>query len=228
LLGLIATRSVDTPIMGLNDLVQKHAYHIRDGLKAYRLLEQIKTQGKTPELMEAFNEVKDYLGYALLLKRYAKDFDNPTQEEIKIAAANSVPRVAPLFWSFRIMVGAGFLMLALFIACFYYNIKGNLQRRKGLLRWALWSLPLPWLAIESGWFVAEYGRQPWAIAEILPTYMGVSSVTTSQVWMSMGGFIFFYTLLFIAEMVLMLKYARLGPSSLGTQKYYFEKNKGVA
>ncbi len=228
LLGIIATRSLTEPVIGLNDLVKEHEDKIRLGIKAHVLLEEMK---KNPEKKEAlkdeFDEVKDYLGYALLVKRYVPDVTKATDQDIHIAAEQGLPRVAPLFWSFRLMVASGFLMLFLFIAAFYYNIKGKLQQRKWLLRFALFSLPLPWIAAECGWIVAEYGRQPWAIGEILPTYMGVSSVSTGQVLTSLIGFVVFYTLLFIADFYLIVKYARKGPSTLGTKRYYFENSKGV-
>jgi len=76
--------------------------------------------------------------------------------------------------------------------------------------------------MELGWIVAEYGRQPWAISEVLPTHLGVSSVTPAHVWFSLSGFVAFYTALLVVELYLMFKYARLGPSSLGTGQYHFE------
>ncbi len=90
------------------------------------------------------------------------------------------------------------------------------------MRLALWSIPLPWIAAETGWFVAEYGRQPWTISGVLPTHLSVSSLEASQVWLSLAGFLFFYTVLLIIELYLMIKYVRLGPSSLGTGRYHFE------
>lgn len=228
MLGIIATRSIDKPVIGLNDIVKEHEQKIQDGIKAHKVLEEIK-KTKTPsdKLLKEFKELEPHLGYGLLLKKYTSNIHEASPEHIKEAAANSVPKVAPLFWSFRIMVFSGFLMLLLFILAFYYNIKGQLQQRKWLLRFALYSLPLPWIAAESGWIVAEYGRQPWAIAEILPTYMGVSSVSSNQVWMSLLGFVLFYTILLVADFILLVKYARKGPSSLGLNRYHFEKSVGV-
>jgi len=226
-LGVIATRSIDKPVIGLNDIVKTHEEKILEGIKAHQLLEKIK-QSKTPsvQLLNEFDQVKHNLGYALLLKKYTPNIYEATESQIKEAANDSVPKVAPLFWSFRVMVASGFLMLLLFILAFYYNIKGPLERRRWLLRFALYSLPLPWIAAESGWIVAEYGRQPWAIAEILPTSMGVSTVSASQVWMSLVGFVLFYTALLIADLILLVKYAKLGPSSLGLKRYHFEKLRG--
>jgi cytochrome d ubiquinol oxidase subunit I len=74
-----------------------------------------------------------------------------------------------------------------------------------------WSLPLPWVAAELGWVVAEYGRQPWAIDGILPTFLAVSSVSAAQILFSLAGFILFYSALLVADIVLMRKYIRMGP-----------------
>lgn len=79
------------------------------------------------------------------------------------------------------------------------------------------------IAIESGWFVAEYGRQPWAIGEVLPTAVASSSLTAGDILFSMGLICGLYTLFLVAELYLMFKFARLGPSSLKTGRYHFEQ-----
>jgi cytochrome d ubiquinol oxidase subunit I len=78
--------------------------------------------------------------------------------------------------------------------------------------------------MEAGWFVAEYGRQPWAIAEILPTHMGVSTLSSEQLIFSILSIAAFYTVLLVIEMFLMFRFARLGPSSLKTGRYHFEQS----
>src|SRR5271155_5623262 len=71
--------------------------------------------------------------------------------------------------------------------------------------WAsLWSLPLPWLAAELGWIVSEYGRQPWAIEGVLPTFLGVSGTDAHNVLASLLGFILFYSSLALADLYLMV------------------------
>ena len=117
------------------------------------------------------------------------------------------------------MVGMGFLMFALFSVSLYSTIKGNFIKKTWLLRWALYMLPAPWIATELGWFVAEYGRQPWTIYGMLPTYTSPSNISVAQVWGSLAGFVLFYTILLIIEMFLMIKYVKLGSASLGTGKY---------
>ena len=221
-LGIIATRSIDTPIIGIKDLIKQNETFIRQGMQAYALLGQLKTNPHTPDLKDKFAAVSKYLGYGLLLKRYTENVIDATPEQIQQAARDTIPKTAPLFWSFRIMVGAGLLMLFIFSMAFYYNAKRSIHKKKWLLKLALYSIPLPWIASECGWLVAEYGRQPWAIGEILPTFLGASPVPISNVILSISGFIIFYTLLLIVELYLMFKYARLGPSCLGTGKYHFE------
>ena len=86
-------------------------------------------------------------------------------------------------------------------------------------------MPVPWIAIELGWFVAEYGRQPWTIGGVLPTYFSTSTLTLGNL---IGGFvviIVLYTVFLVVEMYLMTKFVRLGPSSLHTGRYHFEKEK---
>jgi cytochrome d ubiquinol oxidase subunit I len=126
------------------------------------------------------------------------------------------------------MVGAGVWMLILIVLGFYYNAKRVIQNQRWLLRLFLFSIPVPWIAAETGWFVAEFGRQPWAIGEVLPTSIAASSLTASDLIVSLSGFIIFYTILFIIEMYLMFKFARLGPSSLHTGRYHHECETGHA
>ncbi|MBB1274278.1 MULTISPECIES: cytochrome ubiquinol oxidase subunit I [Psychromonas] len=222
-LGIIATRSIDEEVTGLKDLMAEHDTRIRTGMVAYSLLEKIKAGDDTPENVEAFNQVKEDLGYGLLLKRFAPNVVDATEEQIKMAVDDSIPGVTPMFWSFRIMVGSGIAMLFIFLFAFYQSARNKIGQNKIFHRICLYSLPLPWIAIEAGWFVAEYGRQPWAIAEILPTHMGTSSVSVEQVWFSIISIASFYTVLLAVEMFLMFRFARLGPSSLKTGRYHFEQ-----
>jgi cytochrome d ubiquinol oxidase subunit I len=98
-----------------------------------------------------------------------------------------------------------------------------IEQKRWLLRLALFGIPLPWIGVETGWFVAEFGRQPWAIGEVLPTFLATSSLTSGELIFSMAGFIGFYTFLLAIEMWLMFHFARKGPSSLHTGRYHFER-----
>ncbi len=225
MLGLIATRTTTEPVVGIKDLISRHEKYIEYGMEAYGLMQIMKDKATSLSLTQKnrFEELKPFLGYGLLLKQYAPNVVDATHAQIHQAALDSIPKVAPVFWSFRIMVGAALLMLFIFVAAFYHNIQGRLRQKAWLLKLALYGMPLPWIAAECGWVVAEYGRQPWAIAEILPTYLGVSSISTEQVLTSLAGFIILYTCLLFIELWLMFKYAAEGPSTLGTGRYHFER-----
>ncbi|MGB8275027.1 MAG: cytochrome ubiquinol oxidase subunit I [Alphaproteobacteria bacterium] len=217
LLGLIATRSVKTQIPGITALVAHAEERIRSGMVAYAALETLKTDpGNTGARADLESHFHD-LGYALLLKRYAPNVLDATPDQVKKASWDTVPTVAALFWSFRFMAGIGFFFIALFATAFLF-----VSRRRfdvpWFLRLCVVSLPLPWLAAELGWIVAEHGRQPWAIEGILPTYLSVSNVSAGQVWMSLAGFVLFYSVLAAADAYLMTKYARLGPDGLEAKK----------
>lgn len=222
-LGLIATRSIDTPVIGLRDLMVQHQVRIRNGMKAYQLLEELRGGNTDPAVRSAFNDTKQDLGYGMLLKRYTENVTDATEEQIVQATKDSIPRVAPLYFAFRIMVACGVLMLFIIGLSFLSVVRGRIGQKKWLLRAALYGLPLPWIAVEAGWFVAEYGRQPWAIGEVLPTAVATSSLTAGDILFSMGLICGLYTLFLVVEMYLMFKFARLGPSSLKTGRYHFEQ-----
>ncbi len=218
-LGLIATRSTDEPVTGIKDLIVEHEQRIRSGMLAYGALAKLRRDDNNAAARATFAAHHADLGYALLLKRYTPKISDATEAQIQQAAYDTIPRVAPLFWTFRVMIAAGFFMLFVFVAAFYYCAKRTAERKRWLLRLALWSIPLPWIAAETGWFVAEYGRQPWAVGEVLPTSLAASDLPAHDIWLSLGGFALFYTALLVADLYLLIKYARLGPASLGTGHY---------
>ncbi|MGO2758037.1 cytochrome ubiquinol oxidase subunit I [Psychrobacter sp.] len=226
-MGLIGTRSFDTQIPGIHDIKELNRERIITGITAVGLLEQLRETPEDMALRDEFEKVKDDLGFGLLLKKYTDDVSQATPEMVQKATDDTIPKVAPMFWSFRIMVGLGFLMLALFSVSLWFTFKGTFAEKTWLLKWAVVMLPAPWIAAELGWFVAEYGRQPWTIYGVLPTYVSTSNIGVANVYWSLAGFVGFYTILLIIEMYLMIKYVKLGPASLGTGRYDGEKPRDV-
>ena len=151
------------------------------------------------------------LGYALLLKKYREDVDNATGEQITMAALDTVPDVWPLFWSFRLMVGIGFFFIAFFGVWFYRASKGLLETNRTMLWIGVAIMPLPWLAIEAGWFIAEYGRQPWVVEGVLPTFYAASSLNFWDLVISLVFFMALYTTLLVIMVMLMVKVFKAGP-----------------
>ncbi|CCN80451.1 Cytochrome d ubiquinol oxidase subunit 1 [Vibrio nigripulchritudo SFn27] len=221
-MGIITTRSLTEQVTGLIDLREEHIDRIRNGMKAYEILERLREGEKSATMIEAFDDVKHDLGYGLLLKRYTDNVTDATEEQIQLAADDSIPTVWPLFWSFRIMVGCGFIMLFVFGMAFLQTCRHKITQKTWVLKAAFYSIPLPWIAIEAGWFVAEYGRQPWAVGEILPVDIAASALPVQELWLSLGIILALYTVFMVVEAYLMIKVARKGPSSLKTGRYHFE------
>jgi cytochrome d ubiquinol oxidase subunit I len=147
--------------------------------------------------------------------RYTRDPAAATPAQIEEAAWSTVPNVPVLFWSFRFMVALGLFFIAMFATAFYFSAQHSHEQHRWFLRLAFASLPLPWLAAELGWIVAEYGRQPWAIDGALPTFLGASPIPQSNVWLSISGFVIFYTALAVVDAYLMTRMIRRGPDGLG-------------
>ena len=212
-MGLIGTRSLTHEIPGIAELVEQAEERIRSGIIAYDALMSYRVEkGNVSEAVRTtFEDHSQDLGFALLLKRYVDDPRLATEEQIVMAANDTVPTVWPLFWAFRIMVGLGFFFIAV-MAWFFWMAS---FRRMRFPRYALWvavlMIPTPWIAAELGWFVAEFGRQPWTVDGVLPTALSVSNLSVTDVLITLIGFIVFYTILFVVEMGLMIKYIRKGP-----------------
>jgi cytochrome d ubiquinol oxidase subunit I len=222
-LGLIATRSLDQEVTGLHDIILENEERIKRGIVAHEYMMRIRGGDKSETLRKDFEEIKHDLGYGLLLKRYVVNPSDATPEQIKAAAKDAMPAVGPMFWAFRLMVGIGIYMLGMIAIGFYFTAKRVLDKKRFYLKMMLLSIPAPWIAIELGWFVAEYGRQPWAVSDLLPTFLAASELTKADLIFSISGFFLFYTVLLIIEMWLMVHFAKIGPSALKTGRYHFEK-----
>lgn len=212
-MGLIGTRSLTTEIPGIEDLVQRAEERIRSGLIAYDALMTVRADRATtdPAVMAQFEAHSADLGFAFLLRKYVEDPREASEAQIKAAANDTVPTVWPLFWAFRIMVALGFGFIATMAYFFWRASFRQMRYPRWALRLAVVMIPAPWIAAELGWFVAEFGRQPWTVDGVLPTALSVSALSMTEVALTLAGFVLFYTVLFIVEMGLMLKYIRKGP-----------------
>jgi cytochrome d ubiquinol oxidase subunit I len=123
------------------------------------------------------------------------------------------PPMAVSYWTFRIMVGAGFLMLALAAYALYLSLRNRIQDASRFLRWIPFAIGLPYLANSTGWIFTEVARQPWIVFGLQRTRDAVSpSVSTGELIISLIAFTLIYALLMGAAIFLLSKYARKGPS----------------
>ena len=127
------------------------------------------------------------------------------------SATDIIPNVPLVFYSFRVMVGLGLYFIALFTVVLILLYRKTLAKRRWLLRTMLWSIPLAYLASVSGWIVAEVGRQPWTIQDLLPTMASVSKLNPQSVMVTFFIFVALFTTLLIAELMIVTRQIRIGP-----------------
>ncbi|MBO0902219.1 cytochrome ubiquinol oxidase subunit I [Jiella sonneratiae] len=212
-MGLIGTRSLDTKMPGIAELVDRAGTRIRNGLTAYAALEAIKKDRGDQAARATFDRTRGDLGYALLLKQFVDDPTKATDAEIDQAARSTVPAVLPLFSSFRIMALLGFALIALFGTALFYTMR-EAHAPRWLFRLAFLALPAPWIAVELGWFVAEFGRQPWIIEGVLPTFLATSELGVPDLLVTIAGFTALYGALAVIEVMLMVRAVKKGPDQV--------------
>jgi cytochrome d ubiquinol oxidase subunit I len=213
-MGLIGTRSLTEEIPGINELVAEAERRVRSGIIAYDAMTVLREQRKEApeEVRKNFAEHGQDLGFGLLLKRYVDDPRQATDAQIAMAAEDTIPTVWPMFWAFRIMVGLGFMFIGVMAYFFFVASFKGMRFPRPALMLAVAIIPTPWIAAELGWIVAEFGRQPWTVDGVLPTALSVSHLSVTQVALTLAGFITIYSVLFVIEMGLMIKYIRKGPT----------------
>lgn len=206
-LSFLGYHNVDAFVPGINDMVYGNEAQgilsakskIEQGkvaiesLKAYKEAKKAKEEHKAVQALERFSAHEKYFGYG-----YLKD-----EKEV-------IPPVVLTFYSFHLMVGLGSWFLILFFFILYFAMVGKLDGKKLLLRSAVFSIPLGYIAGEAGWIVAEVGRQPWAIQDMLPVGMATSQISTVAVQTTFWLFAIIFTGLLIAEIRIMLKQIKIG------------------
>lgn len=226
-LSLIATHSLSGTVEGIDSLVQKYQARVTNGIKAYEALQKLWAKDTSSATLNTFKTYENDLGFAYLLLPYTNDVAHATPGDILKAAKSAIPDVLIAFWSFRLMIGIWCILFILIVLGLYYVQRNTLEQHPFFLRCCLYSIPLPYIAAESGWILAEVGRQPWVIHNIMPIFMGTSTLDAASLITSLALFGLFYGVLFSIELFLMFKFARLGPSSLGTGKYHFDNKNNL-
>jgi len=212
MLSYLAFLDANAFVPGIRDLVNGNEEH---GIESY--YEKIKKGRMAIESLAAYKKAKDagnmdeariyltsfrenfkYFGYGYY---FGKDINM------------LVPNVRLSFYSFHIMVILGGHFMLLFILVLYFTMKDKIENKKWLLWSALLTIPLAYLASESGWVLAEVGRQPWVIQDLLPNIAAVSQIDASSVQLTFFLFLVIFTTLFIAEVKIMLTQIKKGPAA---------------
>ncbi len=161
-------------------------------LKAFKEAKKRNDMAAASKALEEFKQYEKYMGYGFL--------NSP--KEI-------VPPVQTTFYSFHLMVALGFWFFILMIVMLYKTMTGTLEKSRLWLKLAFWSIPLGFVANELGWIVAEVGRQPWAVQDLLPVKAATTHLSTTSVMVTFWLFAILFTLLLIAEVRIMITQIKL-------------------
>jgi cytochrome bd ubiquinol oxidase subunit I len=223
MLSLIEDHSLTGVVKGIKQIEKELVPRVKSGIVAYNALRKIRDGDNTAATAQVFDQHRNDIGYGFLVKKVNPTVENVTPAQIVQTTHNAIPMVWISFWAFRFMLGCWGLFFLGTLLSFVGVFRKSVFRQRWLLRCMLLFIPLPYIAAECGWIISEMGRQPWVVHGVLPTFMGVSNVPIKSVITSLTGYAIFYLSLFTIELVLMFKYARLGPSSLHTGRYHLEK-----
>lgn len=206
-LSLLGKRSIDGYVAGINDLIYGNAKHsipsmnerIQSGkitINALNDFSQAKKQGDELKMQSSLSTLQTHFkdfGYGY--------FDNPK---------DLVPNIPLVFYSFHIMVWLGGWFFLLTLSVLYLCMANRIERFRKILWACVWSIPLAYIAVEAGWIVAEVGRQPWAIQDLLPVHIAATNLSSVNVKISFFLFALIFTALLIAEIKIMTTQIKKG------------------
>ena len=220
LLSLMSFRSADAFVPGINDLVygneergilstaekMSRGRHAIDQLGRYHEAREKGDEAAMHEVERLFDAstpegaafLRDYYAY------FGYGYLRSPQE--------TVPNVPLVFYSFRVMVGAGCFFILLCAVVWWLNRRDRLAGKRWLLRVMILSIPLAYLASQAGWIVAEVGRQPWTIQNLLPACVSGSHIAATPVAVTFFIFLALFTVLLAAELAIMLRQIKIGPN----------------
>jgi cytochrome d ubiquinol oxidase subunit I len=218
LLSILVTHSLDGVVPAIDQIEAQARERIRNGIPAVQAMEKLSSNPRDEAALAQFKEHGKDVGYGFLVLRYAPqgDLSKVTDADVARAARDTIPEVWIVFWSFRAMVGLGLLMLSYLVLATLMTLSHQVDRHRWFQWGAVLMIAAPFLTCEFGWLVAEVGRQPWTVNEMLPTWLSVSTHSVPYMVFSLGGFLLLYTAFAIVEVYLMLHFIRRGPEEHGT------------
>ena len=215
LLSILATREIDGFVPGINDII--NGGYVDKNLKGEEII-ALSAQEKMERGRLAIAALADF-------NTARKDNDTEAMNEAKArleanyeyfgygyidSVEQLIPHVPFVFYSFHIMIILGGYFLLFFIFILVLSYKEKLQNLKWVLWIAVLTIPLGYVCLESGWIVAEMGRQPWVIQDIMPTFAAISNIEVASVQTTFWMFAVLFTVLLIAEVGIMLKQIKKG------------------
>jgi len=213
LLSILGYRDGDAFVPGIKDII--NGYTLSDGTVVASFADRQASGTLAVNALRDYKIAKEEANDSLAavhLKVLRDNYSNFGYGYLQ-SPEELIPNVPLVFYSFHIMVALGMLFMLIFVLAWFFLWKKNIENQKWLLWTALLTIPLGYLATQLGWVVAEVGRQPWTIQDILPVQAAVSSISTGTVQITFALFVVLFTALLIAEVRIMLKQIKKGPQS---------------
>nr|WP_319572124.1 cytochrome ubiquinol oxidase subunit I [uncultured Draconibacterium sp.] len=215
ILSYMAFLDWDAFVPGINDLIDGNEKYgvmsatekIERGKVAIAKLNEFKTAKKEGNTAVA-ETLKTELISDNFQKNYFKYFGYGYFKDVN----ELVPNVPLTFYSFHTMVGLGFAFVLGFILILWFTLRNKIAEKKWLLRLSLIAIPLAYIASQAGWIVAEVGRQPWVVQDMMPTMAAVTRISSGSVQVTFWLFAVLFTILMIAEVKIMLRQIKIGPN----------------
>lgn len=211
MLSILATHSVDGYVPGINDII--NGYTNNEGIVIPSVAQKMEMGKAALDALAKYRMLKDndpvaaaqarevlesnfkYMGYGYL--------ESPT---------DVIPPVGIVYWSFRLMIGLGSFIGLVLLLVLWFNYKNNLEYKKWLQYAALLCIPLVYICGECGWIVAEVGRQPWTIQDLLPVNVAVSGTNSAEVITTFFIFLGIFALFLLIEIRIMINAIKKGPA----------------
>lgn len=212
MLSLLAKRELNAFVPGVKDIIEG-GYVQKDGTVALSAAEKIERGKKAIAALASYRSAKKEGNMATADSAYVTLQENMAYFGYGYIkdVHHLVPNVPITFYAFRIMVMLGFYFILFFAVVLFLVYKDKLAEMKWMHWIALLTIPLGYIAAEAGWVVAECGRQPWAIQDLLPTAASVSRVSVGSVQLTFYIFLVLFTVMLIAEVGIMLREIKKGP-----------------
>ncbi len=219
MLSYLADHNSGTYVPGIKDLIYGNKEHnilsldekAERGSVAIQTLKELRDAKTTDP--EKYKELRAKFEDPQWMKNYFSFFGYGYYKGEK--PSTLLPNVSMTFYSFHLMVLLGFFFLLVLLLALIWSIKDRLAGKKWFLWVLIWTAPLAYLATELGWLVAEIGRQPWVIQNLMPNLAAVSNISATTVQITFWMFAVTFTILAIAELKIMFRQIGLGPKEGG-------------
>ena len=205
MLSILATKDAHGYVPGVKDIIR--GYKKADGTMEPSLKEKQERGRNAIQALKDYRAGKDKESNLKVLEKDMKYFGYGYIKDAK----QVVPFIPVNFWSFRIMVGLGCFFILIFAVILFIDYKKDITHPRWLQRVGIALIPLAFIASECGWLVAEFGRQPWTIQDMLPTWAAVSDLSSGGIAFTFFLFRVLFTAMLTGEVSIMCKQIKKGP-----------------